>query len=117
MTDELQQSLMALYPAINAIDESERSQVLRRSVHLAQVPAGTVLFDEGSTCQGFPLVLAGEVRVARGNPAGRQLELYRVTVGELCVVSTSCLFSHRPRTTRRHCVLSAQRRHTVRNTS
>lgn len=94
MTDDVQQRLMALYPAIKAIDESERSQILQQSVHLAQVPAGTVLFDEGSPCQGFPMVLAGEVRVARGSPAGRQLELYRVTAGELCVVSTSCLFGH-----------------------
>lgn len=94
MTDDIQQRLMALYPAINEINESERSQVLQQSVHLAQLPAGTVLFDEGSPCQGFPMVLAGEVRVARGNPTGRQLELYRVTAGELCVVSTSCLFGH-----------------------
>jgi CRP/FNR family transcriptional regulator len=32
------------------------------------------------------------VRVARGSPGGRTLELYRVAPGELCVVSTSCLF-------------------------
>ncbi len=98
MTDDIQQRLIALYPAIKAIDESERSQVLRQSMHLAQVPAGTMLFDEGSPCQGFPMVLAGEVRVARGSPAGRVLELYRVTPGELCVVSTSCLFGHAPLT-------------------
>jgi CRP/FNR family transcriptional regulator len=96
MSDELQQRLVALYPSIHAIDEGERSQVLRQSTHVTQVPAGTVLFDEGAACQGFPLVLAGEIRVARGNPAGRQLELYRVTPGELCVVSTSCLFGHAP---------------------
>jgi CRP/FNR family transcriptional regulator len=43
---------------------------------------------------GFPLVLSGAVRVARGSPGGRRLELYRVTPGDLCVVSTSCLFGH-----------------------
>ena len=42
--------------------------------------------------RGFPLVLDGEMRVARGSPQGRSLELYRVSPGELCVVSTSCLF-------------------------
>jgi CRP/FNR family transcriptional regulator len=36
------------------------------------------------------------VRVARGSPGGRTLELYRVTPGELCVVSTSCLFGRQP---------------------
>jgi CRP/FNR family transcriptional regulator, anaerobic regulatory protein len=32
------------------------------------------------------------VRVARGSPGGRALELYRVGPGEVCVLSTSCLF-------------------------
>lgn len=57
-----------------------------------EVPAGTVLFDEGRPCRGFPLVLAGEVQVARGAPQGRAIELYRVQPGEICVVSAACLF-------------------------
>ena len=56
------------------------------------VPAGAVLFEEHAPCQGFPLVLAGEVRVARGSAQGRSLELYRVGPGELCVVSACGLF-------------------------
>lgn len=56
------------------------------------VPAGAVLFDEGSPCRGFPLVLDGEVQVARGTPHGRAIELYRVLPGEICVVSAACLF-------------------------
>lgn len=58
------------------------------------VPAGTVLFEESAPCGGFPLVLSGEVRVARGTPGGRSLELYRVGPGELCVVSASSLVGH-----------------------
>lgn len=57
-----------------------------------QVPPGTLLFHEGSPCQGFPLVLQGDVRVARGAPQGRAIELYRVQPGEVCLVSASCLF-------------------------
>jgi CRP/FNR family transcriptional regulator, anaerobic regulatory protein len=60
-----------------------------------QVPASTRLFEEGDACQGFPLVLAGAVQVARGSAGGRQLELYRVTPGELCVVSTAGLTTPR----------------------
>jgi CRP/FNR family transcriptional regulator len=58
------------------------------------VPAGTVLFEESAPCAGFPLVLSGEVRVARGTPGGRSLELYRVGPGEICVVSVSALVGH-----------------------
>ena len=60
------------------------------------VPAGTLLFEEQAPCQGFPLVLDGEVRVARGSAQGRSLELYRVGPGELCVVSACGLFGQSP---------------------
>lgn len=60
------------------------------------VPAGTVLFDEQAACQGFPLVLSGEVKVFRQSEDGRRLELYRVTPGEMCLVSAACLFRQQP---------------------
>jgi CRP/FNR family transcriptional regulator len=78
----------ALYPVLSGID----AHMAAGAIEHAEVPAGALLFHEGAPCGGFPFVLAGEVQVARGNTAGRQLELYRVTPGELCVVSTSCLF-------------------------
>jgi CRP/FNR family transcriptional regulator len=90
--------LTALYPPLAGIEAAERDAVLAGETQLAQVPAGTVLFQEGAPCRGFPLVLSGAVRVARGSPGGRTLELYRVTPGELCVVSTSCLFGQTPLT-------------------
>jgi CRP/FNR family transcriptional regulator, anaerobic regulatory protein len=80
----------ALYPALAAI-EPEPGELAH-----AKVTSGSVLFDEGAPCRGFPFVLAGEVRVARGSAGGRALELYRVAPGELCVVSASCLFGSRP---------------------
>ena len=88
------QRLLALYPSLLAIDESERRHVLVHEAQALTVPAGTLLFDEGQPCRGFPMVLGGSVRVARGSPQGRRLELYRVSPGELCVVSTACLFGH-----------------------
>lgn len=85
-------ALIHLYPALAEVPAAERDAVLATQARSAAVPAGTLLFEEGSPCGGFPFVLSGCVRVARGAPNGRSLELYRVTPGELCVVSTSCLF-------------------------
>ena len=84
--------LLDLYPALATIDPTERLAVLATEAQAVSVPQGTVLFQEGQPCRGFPMVLSGGVRVARGSPAGRSLELYRVSPGDLCVVSTSCLF-------------------------
>ncbi|MBP6339492.1 MAG: Crp/Fnr family transcriptional regulator [Vitreoscilla sp.] len=82
----------ALYPAIAALPAPLRVGVLTSQATHLHVPAGARLFEQGAPCQGFPLVLNGEVRVARGTAGGRSLELYRVTQGEMCVASTSSLF-------------------------
>ena len=84
--------LLPLYPVLGELPPPLLQQVLAHEAQLLQLPAAQPLFDEGQPCMGFPMVLAGEVRVARGDPHGRALELYRVGPGELCVASTSCLF-------------------------
>lgn len=79
------------HPALAQLDPVERDAVLAEQAQPMAVPAGTLLFEEGGRCGGFPLLLAGEIRVARGSPQGRTLELYRVRPGDICVVSTACL--------------------------
>ena len=98
MPPDTAQQLIALYPALQGMDPTLLQAVLDTQAQRLVVPAGDMLFDEGSPCRGFPMVLSGAVRVARGSPGGRTLELYRVTPGELCVVSTSCLFGTAPLT-------------------
>lgn len=95
-----------LYPALAQV----RPSLAELSPALAplQVPAGTTLFSENEACRGFPLVLDGEVQVSRSSADGRSLELYRVVPGELCLVSSACLFRSQP--------LSAQGRTTKAST-
>ena len=83
-----------LYPALALVQPSLAS--LGPTVAPMQVPAGTRLFDENAPCRGFPLVLEGEIKVSRSSGDGRTLELYRVVPGELCLVSSSCLFRTQP---------------------
>jgi CRP/FNR family transcriptional regulator len=83
-----------LYPALVHVQPSLAA--LHPASAPLQVPAGTVLFSENAACQGFPLVLEGEIKVSRSSGDGRSLELYRVVPGELCLVSSSCLFRTQP---------------------
>jgi CRP/FNR family transcriptional regulator len=92
MTTNLLERLAPHYPVLAQMDPTECAQVLATQTQAFSVPAGTLLFEENAPCRGFPMLWRGAVRVARGSPGGRTLELYRVTPGELCVVSTSCLF-------------------------
>lgn len=83
-----------LYPSLQDVQPSlsEVSAVLQPMT----VPADTVLFSENAACQGFPLVLDGEIKVSRHSGDGRSLELYRVVPGELCLVSSASLFRPQP---------------------
>jgi CRP/FNR family transcriptional regulator len=90
MPDAVPPELLTLYPALATLPA-----LLPRLAPLS-VPAGTRLFREHDACQGFPLVLSGEVRVSRGAANGRELELYRVTPGEMCLVSSASLFADQP---------------------
>lgn len=84
--------LLTLYPALEPLAPA----LAALQTQAVLVPAGTQLFAQGAPCQGFPLVLAGEVRVACHAEDGRSLELYRVRPGELCLVSSASLFRGLP---------------------
>jgi len=93
---QLADRLRPHYPVLDTLPVGLRDTVLATEVQQHHLPTDTLLFEEGTPCRGFPMLVSGEVRVARGHPQGRSLELYRVTPGELCVASTSCLFGARP---------------------
>ena len=84
----------ALYPALAHVVPALAE--LGPTAGPITVPAGSVLFSENAPCQGFPLLLAGEIKVSRHSSDGRSLELYRVVPGELCLVSSACLFRSQP---------------------
>ncbi|HEX4885581.1 MAG TPA: Crp/Fnr family transcriptional regulator [Casimicrobiaceae bacterium] len=77
------------FPAL-AGSPATLERIAARGLH-RHVPAGTVMFSEHSPCTGFPLVLAGSVRVVQRFPNGREIQLYRVKAGESCLLSGSCL--------------------------
>lgn len=55
------------------------------------IPAGCTLYREADRCNQFIWLLEGTVRVFKYSPNGREITLYRVTPGELCVLSLQCL--------------------------
>ncbi len=82
--------LLDHYPALDGL----RTALAALACH--RVGGDTLLFRELDPCQGFPLLLAGEVRVCRASANGRELELYRVQPGEMCLVSSASLFAGQP---------------------
>ncbi len=96
MNADLLARLLELYPVLSELPAALTGPVLELEAMHVHAATGQVLFTSGTPCRGFPLVLTGAVRVARGSQGGRSLELYRVTPGEMCVISTTCLFGQAP---------------------
>lgn len=91
--DLIRQRLRALYPALEGLGDERLDRLLDECIVL-QVSAGTVMFDDRSPCQAFPLLVDGTIRISKVGANGRELQLYRVVPGEACILSSSCLLGH-----------------------
>jgi len=89
----IKNKLKDLYPALASMADDALDRLLAGAI-VRTVPAGTVLFDEKSACQAFPMIVEGSVRVVKSAPSGRELQLYRVLPGESCILSTGCMLGN-----------------------
>ncbi|MBS3916722.1 MAG: Crp/Fnr family transcriptional regulator [Sulfuritalea sp.] len=85
----------AQYPVLTELPQKLRSRIAD-AAQTVTVPSGATLFDERQACQGFPFVLNGAIRVSKVSASGRELPLYRVTPGETCIITSSCLLGNVP---------------------
>lgn len=56
-----------------------------------QVPQGHVLYRPDDECQGFVVVHTGTIKVSLTAENGREIVLYRVRPGEVCLQTFGCL--------------------------
>jgi CRP/FNR family transcriptional regulator, anaerobic regulatory protein len=94
MIDTATQSrLLQQYPMLRGLPAADQAELLA-AASVMHLPAGTVVFDENQSCQGFPLLLSGSIHVIKAAPNGRELQLYSVDPGESCILTSSCLLGH-----------------------
>lgn len=90
-----EKNLLALYPWLAEVPAARREALLQPDA-LMHLPAGSAIFAERERCRGFPLLLAGSIKVVKSAPNGREMLLYRVEPGDTCIISSSCLLGHAP---------------------
>lgn len=84
---------LALFPDLLEL-ESESKALLARHSRIVEAPIGTIGYREGTPCGAYVLRLAGQSRVYKMSSSGREILLYRVTGGETCVLTTTCLLGN-----------------------
>ncbi|MEO0063464.1 MAG: hypothetical protein RLZZ08_2024, partial [Pseudomonadota bacterium] len=63
---------------------------------MQHLPKGTVLFTPGQDCAGFVVLRRGTIKVTLTGESGREIVLYRVQPGEVCLQTFGCLITGTP---------------------
>ena len=79
-------------PGLDNLD-AEAAQYLNNNARQFEIPIGEVVFQPGKACADFLWLAKGCLRVQMVGINGREIVLYRVTPGESCIMTTSCLLS------------------------
>lgn len=79
-------------PFWEALTEQERD-IVQKSAFLRRYEKGAQVHSGGQECLGLLLVLSGEIRTYLLSGEGREITLFRLYPGDLCVLSASCVLS------------------------
>lgn len=80
------------FPELSRSNDLELGQLLAEASSI-ELPTGITVFQSGSPCSSYLLVVSGQVRVQLIAENGRQVVLYRVSSGHSCVLTTSCILA------------------------
>jgi CRP/FNR family transcriptional regulator, anaerobic regulatory protein len=58
------------------------------------LPSNMLVKLEGERCQDFVFMLAGEKRIYKCSDSGREITLYEIGSGDICVLNASCILSN-----------------------
>ncbi len=84
------QQLNNTYPELARIHDPLWHDAIEHA-KLMQVEADTTLFSSTATCNNFMFILQGTIRIYQTAEDGREITLYRVQAGDLCILSLSSL--------------------------
>lgn len=87
--------LISRYPVLEKLP-AELLQKLEQNTLLVRAPSGQQLFNEGTPCTHYPLLVEGMIRASKCGPDGHEILLYRLHPGESCVITVVALLGETP---------------------
>ncbi len=91
---EIQAQIRKKLPFLN--EDEAFCSLFMQTVTLAEIPNQHRFMEEGMSCSGLALITEGRVRVYKLGESGREITLYRLSTGESCVLTASCIMSKIP---------------------
>lgn len=68
----------------------EDKKLLRESVIRKDFGKGQIMMGDNNQCNGIPMVMSGRLRMFRISEKGREMTLYHINAGELCLMAGVC---------------------------
>jgi len=88
------QQLNSTYPQLAGIKDEAWTDMIEHA-RLLEAEPDTTLFSGTTSCNNFMLILQGTVRIYQTAEDGREITLYRVEAGELCILSLNSLLKNK----------------------
>ncbi len=87
------QEINDAYPVLSNISDPLWKDTIHQAKSMFIEPE-TVLFSGSATCNNFMLILGGTIRLFQSAEDGREITLYRVQAGDLCILSLNSLLKN-----------------------
>lgn len=84
--------LVGHLPFWSSLSEDEKERVRQRAF-VNHYEKGNIINNCNNECLGMLLVLSGEIRTYLLSEEGREVTLFRLYAGDLCVLSATCVIS------------------------
>lgn len=94
-TESLETAVERVFPELLSLSIPEQARLFQSANRLS-LPADTILLKEGDACPAFIILLEGAVRVYQHADDGREITLYRLHPGDICVMSLNSLMHNQP---------------------
>lgn len=77
------------FPFYAGMSEEDKA-LLRTKIKIRKIEKGKMIMGDNRRCAGIPMVIKGRFRLFRVSEKGRELTLYRINEGELCILAAVC---------------------------
>ena len=78
-----------MFGFLSKMDEEDK-KLLRDTVLKKELSSGQIMTGDNSRCNGVPMVVKGRLRLFRISEKGREITLYRINKGEVCILAAVC---------------------------
>ena len=92
LSEENIQLIAKYFTPWDYLSQTERDELLENTT-LMHYPKGTSVHNGENDCRGMLIIKKGVLRTYMLSESGKEITLYRLGEGELCVLSASCVLS------------------------